>query len=78
VAVKTIIFSCSPSADEADSIAKEAAIASNLCHRNIVNTYDYDIKDVTHTTAGAELGVCKFYLVQVSVCVYLCLFCVAM
>jgi hypothetical protein len=65
VAVKTIIFSCSPSADEADGIAKEAAFAINLCHSNVVNTYDFEIKDVQHTPVGAELEICKFYLIQV-------------
>lgn len=64
MAIKTILFSCSPAADEADVIAKEAAIATNLCHRNVVATYSHDVLDVARPT-GAELGICKFYLIQV-------------
>ena len=63
MAIKTIVFSCSPQADEADDVAKEAAIATNLCHHNVVATYGHEIVDVSHA-AGAELGVCKFYLIQ--------------
>jgi hypothetical protein len=64
VAVKAIVFSCDAAGEEANIIAKEAAIASNLAHRNVVATYSYDVLDVTQAT-GCELGICKFYLIQV-------------
>ena len=45
-------------------MASEAAIASNLGHPNVVATYSHDILDVTQAV-GPELGVFKFYLIQV-------------
>ena len=67
MAIKTIIFSCSPHAEEAEGVAREAAIASSLCHPNVVATYSHDVLGVTQST-GAELGICKFYLIQVRPC----------
>ena len=68
VAVKTVVFQ----AEEGDArmalVASEAAVASNLSHKNIVATYSYDLRKVE--VAGAlhgdnELGIFKFFLIQV-------------
>ena len=62
VAIKTVVF---PGADEQMAqVASEAAIASNLSHRNVVATYSHDIVDVVRAV-GPEPGFYKFYLVQV-------------
>lgn len=45
-------------------MASEAAIASYLVHKNIVATYSHDVLDVAKAV-GNELGVFKFYLIQV-------------
>lgn len=68
VAIKTVIFSSSGGDGETELVASEAAIASNLGHPNVVATYSHDILDIskaTTSTAGPELSVFKFYLIQV-------------
>jgi hypothetical protein len=55
-------------APNAAAIASEAAIATNMAHRNIVATYSYDIVRVSGGDVGymgVELGVYKLYLIQV-------------
>lgn len=66
VAIKTVIFSSSgiDSDQQTAVVASEAAIASNLVHPNIVATYSHDVLDVAKAV-GPELGVYKFYLIQV-------------
>ena len=64
VAIKTVIFSSNQSDQQTQVVATEAAIASNLSHKNIVATYHHDILDVAKAV-GNELGVYKFYLIQV-------------
>jgi hypothetical protein len=71
VAIKTVIFQSSNKESKASAIASEAAIATNLTHRNIVATYAHDICNVTGAAAeveGAELDIYKFYLIQVRFC----------
>ena len=63
VAIKTVIFSSSQGDQQTQVVASEAAIASNLSHKNIVATYNHDILDVAKAV-GPELGVYKFYLIQ--------------
>eukprot|EP00892_Ulva_mutabilis_P002024 jgi/Ulvmu1/11822/UM080_0033.1 len=63
VAIKTVIFSSSRDDEETAVVASEAAIASNLGHRNVVATYSHDILDVAKAV-GHELAVFKFYLIQ--------------
>ena len=46
------------------AIASEAAIATNMAHRNIVATYSYDIVRVSADVA--ELAIYKLYLIQVT------------
>ena len=64
VAIKTVIFSSSQGDQQTQVVASEAAIASNLSHKNVVATYNHDILDVAKAV-GNELGVYKFYLIQV-------------
>lgn len=64
VAIKTVIFQSGQDSQETAHIASEAAIASNLNHRNIVSTYHHDVCPVSGE-GGNELAVYKFYLVQV-------------
>lgn len=49
------------------TIASEAAIATNMAHRNIVATYNYDIVRVSggNMADTAELAIYKLYLIQV-------------
>jgi hypothetical protein len=67
VAIKTLIFEDGTQTGDTQTalIASEAAIASNLVHRNIVATYSHDICNVYNETKH-EPGIFKFYLVQVS------------
>lgn len=65
VAIKTILFQSEPQQQQTESIASEAAIASNLSHKNVVATYSHDIRSVDNPGATNELAVFKFYLVQV-------------
>jgi serine/threonine protein kinase len=63
VAIKTVLFQSGAGDDQTVKIASEAAIASNLVHKNIVATYSHDICNVA--SAGTnELEIYKFYLVQ--------------
>lgn len=64
VAIKTVIFSSAGGDAQTGFVASEAAIATNLFHRNVVATYSHDILDVAKAH-GPELGVYKFYLIQV-------------
>jgi hypothetical protein len=67
VAIKTIVFQASEGDNRAALVASEAAIASNLAHRNIVATYSHDLRNVTGQSSRSvhELAVFKFYLIQV-------------
>lgn len=65
VAIKTVIFSSKGGDAETHRVAKEAAIASNLSHQNVVATYSHDIVDV-QKSSGPELGIYKFCLIQVN------------
>jgi hypothetical protein len=47
------------------SVAREAAIATTLSHRNVVSTYSHDIAGVSGH-GGQELDIYRFYLIQVS------------
>lgn len=64
MAIKTVIFSSAGADQYTALVASEAAIASNLSHDNIVSTYSHDIVDV-QKAVGPELGIYKFYLIQV-------------
>jgi hypothetical protein len=64
VAIKTVVFTSAGGDAQAALVASEAAIAYNLSHRNVVATYSHDILDV-QKSAGPELGIYKFYLIQV-------------
>lgn len=64
VAIKTVVFQSGAEGSDLQLIASEAAIASNLAHRNIVATYNHDVRTL-HVTDGSELPSYKFYLVQV-------------
>jgi hypothetical protein len=46
-------------------VASEAAIASNLHHRNVVAAYSHNVHSVA-SEVGHELGIYKFVLIQVS------------
>ena len=63
VAIKTVLFQSGAGDNQTALVASEAAIASNLIHRNIVSTFSYDIRNVAENS-GNELAVFKFYLVQ--------------
>lgn len=65
MAIKTIVFQCHAGGAEVKTVAREAAISSNLTHTNIVATYSHDIVAVSPAVAN-ELAVFKFYLIQVS------------
>lgn len=67
MAVKTIIFQAAAGDARAALVASEAAIASNLNHRNVVATYSHDLRSVSETgpKGKAELGIFKFFLIQV-------------
>lgn len=64
MAIKTVLFQSGSGDDQTSRVASEAAIASNLVHRNIVSTYSHDIRNVT-SSQGNELAIFKFYLIQV-------------
>jgi hypothetical protein len=64
VAIKAVIFSSEGGDGETAVAAREAAIAGNLSHPNVVATYSHEILDASKSV-GPELGVCKFYLIQV-------------
>ena len=64
MAIKTVIFQSCGGDQQANVVATEAAIATNLVHPNVVATYSHDVLDVAEAV-GNELGVYKFYLIQV-------------
>ena len=59
-----MVFSSEQADSQTSLVATEAAIASNLTHANIVATYSHDIVGISRAH-GPELGVYKFYLIQV-------------
>jgi serine/threonine protein kinase len=63
VAIKTVVFQSGKGDNQTALVASEAAIATNLVHRNIVSTFSHDIRTVA-PIAGNELAVFKFYLIQ--------------
>ena len=63
VAIKTVIFQVGMTAADTAQVASEAAIASNLVHENIVNTYNHDMCCLQDNDNN-ELEVYKFYLIQ--------------
>jgi hypothetical protein len=65
VAIKKIVFEGHADGDELRAVATEAAISTNLSHRNIVATYSHDIVNISPATKR-EPGVYKFYLVRFS------------
>ena len=65
VAIKTVLLSSNSADQVTSSVAREAAIATNLGHSNIVATYNHDVR-VISPSASQELDVCKIYLIQVS------------
>jgi hypothetical protein len=67
VAIKTLVFEDGAGEAQTALIASEAAIASNLVHRNVVATYSHDICNVCSETEH-EPGIFKFYLIQVWQC----------
>jgi hypothetical protein len=67
VAVKTVVFQSDLWDGPITRVASETVIASNLVHPNIVATYSHDISTVGKAAGDPELGVYKFYLIQVCV-----------
>lgn len=66
VAIKTVVFQSDLVDGPISRVASETVIASNLIHQNIVATYSHDISAVSKAGDGEpELGVYKFYLIQV-------------
>ena len=66
MAVKTIVFQADHADTRAQLVAREAAIATNLAHKNVVATYSHDLTRVA--AAGGVAGeavVYKLYLIQV-------------
>jgi hypothetical protein len=59
-----VVFSSAGADTQTSLVASEAAIASNLTNDHIVATYSHDIVGISEGV-GPELGVYKFYLVQV-------------
>jgi hypothetical protein len=64
VAIKTVIFQSGDDDTYSSLVASEAAIASNLIHKNVVTTYSHDIRNIT-VGMGQEQSIYKFYLLQV-------------
>ena len=66
MAIKTVVFQSDLVDGPMSRVASETVIASNLIHPNVVATYSHDISAVGKATDGEpELGVYKFYLIQV-------------
>lgn len=65
MAIKTIVFESAPLEHQTATLASEAAIASNLSHRNVVGTYSYDIRAIDAAMQANELSLFKFYMIQV-------------
>jgi hypothetical protein len=66
VAIKTVVFQNGQDDVYTSLVASEAAIASNLVHKNVVTTYSHDIRNIT-VGSGPEQSIFKFYLLQVLV-----------
>ena len=64
VAIKTIVVQSTSADAQIAGVASEAAIASNLVHKNVVATYSHDVCTIGDAAAN-ELAVFKFYLIQV-------------
>jgi hypothetical protein len=64
VAIKTVVFQGGRDDTQSSLIVSEAAIASNLFHKNVVATYCHDIRSLM-AGIGNEEGIFKFYLLQV-------------
>jgi hypothetical protein len=64
VAIKTVVFQGGQDESQSALIVSEAAIASNLFHKNVVATYCHDIRSLV-SGVGKEASVFKFYLLQV-------------
>lgn len=65
VAIKTVVFQGGDDQTQSSLIVSEAAIASNLFHKNVVATYCHDVRSLMCGGVGNEEGVFKFYLLQV-------------
>lgn len=65
MAIKTLVFQSDSEDNQLAKVASEVAIASNLVHHNIVATYSHDVCPV-QDNSNNELGIYKFYLIQVS------------
>jgi hypothetical protein len=66
VAVKTVVFQGGVDNVHASLVASEAAIATNMKHKNIVATYSHDLRNISEKESiGIEQSVFKFYLLQV-------------
>jgi serine/threonine protein kinase len=63
VAIKTLVVESKPHDKATTSVAREAAIATTLSHRNVVATYSHDIAGVSGH-GGQELDIYRFYLIQ--------------
>jgi hypothetical protein len=63
VAIKKIVFEGHGDGDELRAVASEAAISTNLSHRNVIATYSHDIVNISPATKH-EPGIYKFYLVR--------------
>jgi hypothetical protein len=63
VAIKTVVFQGGHDESTSSLIVSEAAIASNLFHKNVVATYCHDIRSLVNGN-GKEATVFKFYLLQ--------------
>jgi hypothetical protein len=66
VAVKTVVFQGGSENAHASLVASEAAIATNMKHKNVVGTYSHDLRNISQpASVGVEQSVFKFYLLQV-------------
>ena len=61
MAIKTVVFQKGEDDAYTSLVASEAAIASNLVHKNVVTTYSHDIRNIV----GGDMSIYKFYLLQV-------------
>lgn len=64
MAIKTVVFQKGEDDAYTSLVASEAAIASNLVHKNVVTTYSHDIRNII-IGPGPEHSIYKFYLLQV-------------
>jgi hypothetical protein len=72
VAIKTVVFQNGEDDSYTKHVASEAAIASNLMHKNVVNTYSHDIRNITTGPAVSErsLNECSTTPVSVAAAMY--------